>query len=78
MFEYLRKTQVVNLKEFTADSINYFCWELGIEFEIELTDGGGLNFDESFLSFHVKKNICKSYSQFDSKYWILDTVSLNS
>ena len=49
MFEYLRKTQVINLKEFTVDSINYFCWELGIEFEIALTDGGGLNFDDGHL-----------------------------
>ena len=46
-----------------------------IEFEIALTDGGGLNFGKSFLDFNVKR-ISKSYSQFDWKYWIQDTASL--
>ena len=65
------------MKEFTADSINYLVWGLGIEFEVALTDGGELNFDKSFLHFNVKKkNICKSY--FDCKYWVQDTASLNS
>ena len=45
------------MKEFTADSINYLVWELGIEFEIALTDVGELNFDKSFLHFNVKKKI---------------------
>ena len=67
MFDYLTKTEVIILKEFTADSINYLVWELGIEFEIALTDGGELDFDNSFLYFNVKKkNICKNY--FDCKY----------
>ena len=39
------------------DSINYFVWELVIEFEIALTDVGELNFDKSFLHFNVKKKI---------------------
>ena len=38
MFDYLTQTQVINLKEFTADSINYLVWELETEFEIALTD----------------------------------------
>ena len=46
------------MKEFTANSINYLVWELGIEFEIALTDVGELNFDESFLHFYVKKYMC--------------------
>ena len=33
------------MKEFTADSINYLVWGLGIEFEIALTDEGELNFE---------------------------------
>ena len=37
MFDYLTKTQVTNLKEFTVSSINYLGWELGIEFEIAFT-----------------------------------------
>ena len=38
---------------------------------------GELDFDKSFLHDNVKKkNIFKSFSQFDSKYWILDTASL--
>ena len=28
MFDYLTKTQVINLKEFAADSINYLGWKL--------------------------------------------------
>ena len=65
------------MKEFTADSINHFVWELGIEFEIALNDGDELSFDKSSLHFNVKKKyICKSY--FDCKYLILDTASLNS
>ena len=39
MSDYLNKTQVINLKDFTANSINYLVWELGIQFEIALTDG---------------------------------------
>ena len=46
---------MINLKEFTVDSINYLVWGLGIEFEVALTDGGELNFDQSFLHFNVKK-----------------------
>ena len=45
------------MKEFTADSINDLVWELGNEFEIALTDVGGLNFDHSFLHFNVKKKL---------------------
>ena len=30
---------------------------LGIEFEITLTDGGELKFDESFLHYNIKKRI---------------------
>ena len=57
---------MINLKEFTVDSISYLGWELGFEFEIALTNagwgGGGmgvceLNFDKSFLYFNVKKKI---------------------
>ena len=39
------------------DSINCLVWELGIEFEKALTDGGELNFDKSSLHFNVKKKI---------------------
>ena len=39
------------------DSINYFVWEFVIEFEIDLTDEGELNFDKSSLYFNVKKKI---------------------
>ena len=67
------------MKEFAVESIDCFVWELGIEFEKELTDGGKLNFDKSSLHFNVKKkSTSKKYSQFDCKYWILDTASLNS
>ena len=45
------------MKEFTADSINYLLWELGIEFEISLTDVSELNCDKIFLYFNVKKKI---------------------
>ena len=27
MFDYLTKTSIINLREFTVDSINYFVWE---------------------------------------------------
>ena len=27
MFDYLTKTSIINLKEFTVDSINYLGWE---------------------------------------------------
>ena len=75
--DYILTQQVINLKELTADRINYFLWELGIKFEKALTDGGGLNFDKSFLHFNIKeRNICNRY--FDCKYWIMDTASLNS
>ena len=57
MFDCLTKTQVISLKEFTAESINYLVWELGIEFEITLTEVGELNFDISFLYFNVNKKI---------------------
>ena len=49
------------MKEFTADSINYLVWELGIEFEIALTDGGELNFEvevEVFPAFSCKEKKC--------------------
>ena len=58
--------QVINLKEFTLDSINYFGWELEIEFEIALTGECELNFDSIFAAFSCKeKKIFKSYSHFD-------------
>ena len=64
------------MKEFILDSINYLGCELGVELEIAVTDGGELDFDKSVLHFNIKKkNICKSYSQLDCKYWILDTVA---
>ena len=38
------------------------------ELDIGLADGGGLNFDQSFLQFNVKKKIyAKSSSRFDFK-----------
>ena len=43
--------QVINLKEFTLDSISYFGWGLEIEFEIALTDEYELNFDSIFAAF---------------------------
>ena len=47
------------------------------ELEIGLVDG--VNFDQSFLLFNVKKKINeKSSSRFDFKCRILDTVSLSS
>ena len=57
MFDYLTQTSVINLKEWTVGSIDYLGWKLGIEFEIELTDGDELNFDKPFLHFNVKKKI---------------------
>ena len=39
------------------ESMDCFVWELGIEFEKELTDGGKLNFDKASLHFNVKKKI---------------------
>ena len=38
-------------------SANCLVWELRIEFEIALTDGGELNFYKPFLHFNVKKKI---------------------
>ena len=57
MFDYLTKTQVVNVKEIIAESIKYQVWEMGCDFEIAFTDGGELNFDKSFLRFNVKKKL---------------------
>ena len=36
--------------------MNYLVWELEVEFEIALTDGGDLNFDKSFLHFNMHFN----------------------
>ena len=47
MVDCLTRTKVINLKEFTMDSINYLVWELRIEFEITLANGSELNFDKS-------------------------------
>ena len=50
------------------------------ELEIGLIDGGKLNFNQSFLNFNVckEKIKVKDYSQFDFKFWILDTANLSS
>ena len=38
------------------------------ELDVGLADGGKLNFDLSFLQFHVKKEIyAKSFTRFDFK-----------
>ena len=38
------------------------------ELDVGLVDGGKLNFDQSFVQFHVKKEIyAKSSTQFDFK-----------
>ena len=60
MFDYLIRAYVINLKEFTVDSINYLGSELGVEFEISLTDGLELNFGmghkgSSFCGTQAKK-----------------------
>ena len=39
------------------DNINCLVWELEIEFEIALIDGGEVDFNKSSLHFNVKKNI---------------------
>ena len=39
------------------DSINYLAWELGVNFEIALTNGAELNFVKSFLHFNGQKKI---------------------
>ena len=57
MVDCLTRTKVINLKEFTMDSINYLVWELRIEFEITLANGSELNFDKSSLHFNAKKKI---------------------
>ena len=57
------------------DSINSLNGKLGIEFEIALTDKDQLDFHE--FPCIKEKNICKISSQCDSKFWILDTASLN-
>ena len=59
MFEYLTKTDIVNLKEFILNSINYLRWESGLKFEVAITDRGKLNFDKYLLHF-------ESYSQSDN------------
>ena len=51
MFDYLLRTWVINLKEFTVDKINHFVGEMGIEFQIAPTD------DKSFLYFNEKEKI---------------------
>ena len=33
MFDYLRKTSIINLKEFTVDSINDLDWQLTVSFK---------------------------------------------
>ena len=30
MFDYLTKTSIINLKEFTVDNVNYLGWELNL------------------------------------------------
>ena len=59
MFDYLKKKEVINLREFIADSKNHLVWKLGIEFERVLIDECELNFDKPFLHFNVKKKICQ-------------------
>ena len=39
MFEYLTKTDIINLKEFILNSINYLRWESGLKFEVAVTEG---------------------------------------
>ena len=39
------------------DSINYLAWELGVNFEIALTNGAELNFVKSFPHFNGQKKI---------------------
>ena len=39
MFEYLTKTDIINLKEFILNSINYLRWESGLKFEVAITEG---------------------------------------
>ena len=47
--------------------------------ELQIWLAGELNFDQSFLQFHVNKNVyATSFSWFDFKCWILDTASLSS
>ena len=48
---------MIYLKEFTVDSKNFLVLELGIGFEITLTDGSELNFVKSILHFNVKKKL---------------------
>ena len=49
-----------------------------LELDIGLTDGCELNFNQSFLKFNIKKKKqVKSYSRFDFKCRILDTISLS-
>ena len=57
MFDYLLRTWVINLKEFTVDKINHFVGEMAIEFQIAPTDKGELKPDKSFLYFNEKKKI---------------------
>ena len=45
------------MNKFAADTINYLDWELEIEFEIALTDGGKLNFDTSLPHFNMRKKL---------------------
>ena len=35
MFDYLTKFSIINLKEFTVDSINNFGWELDFSIRLE-------------------------------------------
>ena len=50
------------MKELAEDSINYLVWELGIEFEIALTDVVELNFDKFSLNFNAKKKIYPKFT----------------
>ena len=50
------------MKDFAEGSTNYLVWELGIEFEIALTDVGELNFDKFSLNFNAKKKIYPKFT----------------
>ena len=44
--------------------------------ETAFAAGGKLSFDQSFLRFMWRVSL-KGHSEFDLKYWILDTVKLS-
>ena len=57
MFDYLTKTYVINLKEFTIDSINILVWNEELNLRQNLSMGVSWILINLSCIFNVKKDI---------------------